>query len=231
MPSHYILHQFTQGIDVDRALDEVATLSLGRYDNPFEQKSFLENKADLQQQSTLVWCAGALFQTTPIARMLLDLPISYVDWRHYGGLFVYHPGDYLEPHVDAGIHPKDGSRKVATIVLYLTDAKLSFWMGDPCTKDDPEVWLEQPVHIRAGEAVLFANHDQAWHSVPVITGQNRVCLTMSYMAIPDFSHPRYQNQRTRAYFARRHGVQDTPGLAVLRLVRASEEHHQKVYRL
>lgn len=228
--TYYILHQFTD-CDVEQALRETGELALGRYDNPFEQKDFLEHKSDVYQKPALSWALDEVRSTPRTASQLLNLPISHADWQHYGGLFRYNPGDYLAPHVDAGIHPKLGTRKVATIVLYLTDATLSFWQGDPCTADKPEVWLEQQVSVRAGEAILFSNDDTAWHSVPVVTGNARVCLTVSYMAYEGFKHSRYQNPRTRAYFARRHGVADTPGLAELREMRASEDKHQEVYRV
>lgn len=226
MPNHFILHQFTE-VDLQRALDEANQLSLARYDNPFEQKSFLAHKADMLDKPTLSYCLDELRGTIKIAGQLLNLPLYYVDWQHYGGLFIYKPRDYLAPHVDAGVHPKMGHRKLATIVLYFTDATLSFWQGDSCTQSAPEVWLEQPVQIRAGEAILFANHDEAWHSVPV-TSQPRVCMTVSYMAYDGFTHSRYQNPRTRAYFAKRHGLQD--GLDWLREKRASEDGREEAYR-
>lgn len=227
---HYILHDFTDS-DLRQARLEIGKLSLNRYDNPFESKSFLENKADLLEMPALSWMLDELRTTPKTAQRLLNLPISHADWQHYGGLFVYNPGDFLAPHVDAGAHPKTGQRKVATICLYLTDAILSFWSGDSCLETDPEVWLESPVNVRAGEAVLFPNHDQAWHSVPRVQSSSRACMTLSYMAHDGFSHPRYQNPRTRAYFARRHGVPDTPEIAELRRKRASEEDHQEVYRV
>lgn len=228
---HFVLHQFTD-IDLDQAIREVNQLALARYDNPFEQKDFLQDKTAIQDKPALHYALMELRQTTRTAAQLLDLSIAYTDWQHYGGLFVYRSGDFLQPHVDAGIHPKTGERKVATICLYLTDAILSFWQGDQCTKANPEVWLEHSVWLKAGEAILFPNHDWAWHSVPIVqpTTSQRVCLTLSYMAYSAFHDPRYQNQRTRAYFARKHGTQDTPEVAELRRKRASEEHHQEVYR-
>lgn len=226
---HFVLHQFTD-IDLDQAIREVNQLALRRYDNPFEQKDFLQDKTAIQDKPALHYALMELRQTVRTAAQLLDLPIAYTEWQHYGGLFVYRSSDFLQPHVDAGIHPKTGEHKVATIVLYLTPAVLSFWRGDQCTNPNPEVWLEQPVYIKAGEAILFPNHDWAWHSVPVVQTQ-RVCLTLSYMAYSAFHDPRYQNQRTRAYFARRHGTKDTPEIAELRHKRASEEHHQEVYRI
>lgn len=231
MPNHYILHQFSDA-DRERALKDTQSLQLSRYDNPFERKSFLEDKTQILHSAALLWMVDELrdIEMIRLVRRLTNLPIERSDWRHYGGLFVYKQGDHLEPHVDAGIHPQTQERKVATAILYLTDATLQFWSGDACTAEDPEVWLPQTVFIRAGECILFTNHDQAWHSVPTIQQEPRVCLTVSYMAHPTFTHSRYQNPRTRAYFARRVGQQDTPEMAALRQQRASEEQHQEVYR-
>lgn len=230
MPSYYILHHFTE-IDLDRALEEVNQLPLQRYYNPFERKSFLASKADMLDSPSLCYCLDELRGSIKVASQLLNLPLYVVDWQHYGGLFVYRPGDYLAPHVDAGIHPRTGARKLATVVLYLTDATLSFWQGDSCLENTPEVWLEQSVGLRAGDAIVFANHDSDWHSVPVVhSPEPRVCMTLSYMAYPGFKHSHYTNPRTRAYFAKRHGVPDTPEIAALRIARASEEEHERVYR-
>lgn len=232
MPNHFILHGFSEA-NIEQALLDIGQLALARYANPFEAKSFLEHKSDVIGSAALSYMFSELRSSDMVrtVQRLTNLPISRADYRHYGGLFVYHPGDYLEPHVDAGVHPKTGERKVATACLYLTDAVLSMWRGDNCTLDDPEVWLENPIQVRAGECILFTNDDSAWHSVPTVHIRQRVCLTVSYMADPGFTHSRYRNPRTRAYFARHYGKTDTPETALLRRQRASEEGHQGVYRM
>lgn len=231
MPNHWILHQFSEA-NREQALLDIAQLSLARYDNPFERKSFLEHKEDMASSAALYYMRHELrgSEMQRLVQRLTNLPVERSDWVHYGGLFVYGAGDYLQPHVDAGIHPKTGERKVATACLYLTDASLLFWSGDNCLEHDPQVWLPSAVSVRAGECVLFTNHDLAWHSVPIQQTGQRVCLTVSYMASTTFEHSRYQNSRTRAYFARRYGQTDTPELRELRLKRASEDSHQEVYR-
>lgn len=227
-----ILHNFSEA-DIDRALDEVSRLTFSRYDNPFERKSFLEDKGQLLDSQFralryMLYQELCEYGTRRWFNRLLNIPIEQAEHRHYGGLFVYNPGDYLAPHVDAGIHPITGQRKVATALLYLTPAELSFWRGDVCTDPDPEVWLEEKIVVAPNTCVLFANDDFAWHSVPRVQG-TRVVLTVSYMADGSFDHTRYRNTRTRAYFAKRHGVQD--GLDHLRRLRASEEGHASVYRM
>jgi hypothetical protein len=222
-----VLYNFLSKHMVDRCLEEIETLELERYDNPFERKSFLADKDQLDNCPTLRYAFVELRHATLWVERLLDLRLSHADARHFGGLFVYGQGDYLAPHVDAGLHPKTGERKVATAVLYLTSALFSTWQGDSCIQPDPEVWLEEARLYGAGQAILFRNIDTAWHSVP-LSPTPRGALTVSYMAEADWSHPGFQNQRTRAYFGRRHGIQD--GLDHLRQQRASEEEHEKVYR-
>jgi hypothetical protein len=222
-----VLYDFLGKYSVDKCLEEIEYLRLERYNNPFERKSFLADKDQLDGCPALRYAFIELRSATLWVERLLDLKLSHADARHFGGLFVYGQGDYLEPHVDAGLHPKTGERKVATAVLYLTPATLSFWSGDSCLEASPEVWLEEARLYRAGQAILFRNTDTAWHSVQT-SSTPRVALTVSYMAELDWSNPNFQNQRTRAYFARRYGIQD--GLDHLREQRASEEEHEKVYR-
>lgn len=162
---------------------------------------------------------------------LLDVPIASADWTHYGGVFIYNKGDYLRPHVDAGRHPKTKHVKVATAILYLTKAELMFWHGEPGYYQKPIVYQDfsESYIIEPGSLVLFANTDDAWHSVPQVSYGPRVCITCSYLAPDDFKDHRFSNTRTRAYFARMEW--ESTGLDDLREQRASEEHHEGVYRV
>lgn len=163
---------------------------------------------------------------------MLDVPISHGDAYQYGGVFIYEPGGYLHTHLDAGRHPVTGRRKVATACLYLTPASLGFWRGDPGFLEEPLYdFMDDLVHVEASTLVLFSNHDEAYHGVPLVVGEPRVCITVSYMAPDGFEHPRFQNNRTRAYFARNKWEEDTSEIAELRKKRASEEHHEQVYRV
>lgn len=202
-----------------------------RYNNPFEKKWTMHrpfpgrilNVTDRLIRPDTCWWVSRL----------LDVPIDYGDVRHYGGVFVYQHNDYLKPHCDAGIHPYNSQRKVATACLYLTPATLYFYKGDVVWLDNPLIHhIDQILHIPANSLVLFKNHDTAWHEVPLITNnQPRACITVSYMAPPDFKSPFFMNQRTRAYFARHMSIPDSKELAELRDKRASEEHHESVYRM
>lgn len=204
-----------------------------RYDNPFERKWTL--KKDQLSNSRLQYLLRDLAYHTTCwwVSRLLDVPIDHGDVRHYGGVFIYSTNDYLKPHVDAGRHPTNGQTKVATACLYLTPATLYFYRGDVAWFDKPLInHIDQVLHVPANSLVLFTNHDTQWHEVPIITTKEpRVCITVSYLAPPDFKDPRFMNKRTRAYFARHMSLPDTPELAELRERRASEEHHASVYRV
>lgn len=219
-----------------------------RYQNSFESKWAIDKQRYDDTKLNQQVLDNAFYVTNPLlfqvmlnlahpdtcwwVQRLLDVPIEYGDVQHYGGVFVYGNGDYLKPHCDAGIHPYDGQHKVATACLYLTPAVLYFYKGDPAWFDKPLVHhIDQVLHIPANSLVLFTNHDTAWHEVPLVTSpEPRAVITVSYMAPSDFKDPRFMNTRTRAYFARHMSILDSPELAELRELRASEEHHRSVYR-
>lgn len=209
-----------------------------RYYNPFEKKWCLNKQAyekhsvshDLLDTMRFTMIAS---DTCWWVSRLLEVPIDHGDVSHYGGVFIYEQGDYLKPHCDAGIHPTKGQRKVATACLYLTPATLYFYKGDTVWMDKPVIrHLDHVFTVEANSLVLFTNHDTAWHEVPLNTGsQQRVVITVSYLAPLGWEHPKFMNKRTRAYFARHMSLPDSPELAELRERRASEQHHEEVYRV
>lgn len=219
-----------------------------RYENPFESKWAIDKERYDDYSINQQVDAGIFYVTDSLlyqvmlqlvhpftcwwVQRLLGIPIDYGDIRHYGGVFVYQHNDYLKPHCDAGIHPYNSQRKVATACLYLTSATLYFYKGDVVWLDKPLIHhIDQILHIPANSLVLFQNHDTAWHEVPLVTGpEPRAVITVSYLAPLDFKDPRFMNTRTRAYFARHMSATDSPELAELRDKRASEEYHQEVYR-
>lgn len=222
--------------DPQSIMDEVQSLppaAWNEYKNPFERK-MAAKITGLNGEINPLWniMRGLISSGTSwwVSR-LLDVPIEYGDLQQYGGVFIYNSSDYLKPHCDAGRHPQTKQHKVATACLYLTPAILYFYKGDPVWFDSPLIHhIDQIVHAPANSLVLFQNHDTAWHEVPT-TSQQRIVITVSYLASPNYEDPRFMNRRTRAYFARHMSVPDSPELAELRIKRASEEHHQEVYRV
>jgi len=222
---------FLEPEEIPLCLTEVHRLEtdglLQRYDNPFEAKWFLADKTNLPTHlaAAFGWLRNGTTQWW--ISHLLGVPITTVDFNHYGGLFIYQPGDYLKAHVDAGVHPRFSNfRKVATALLYLTVAELETYSGDTCLKDDPLVWSRNYHLYKPGDLVVFNNTDTAWHGVPTCRDR-RVVLTVSYLA-DSFDHAHYQNPRTRAYFCKTLWDKETPELTELRKLRV--EAPEQVYR-
>ena len=204
-----------------------------RYNNPFERK-WTMRKTGLDSDLYYHDLIYDRFMTTTACwwiSNLLNVPIERAEWRQYGGVFVYQPGDYLQAHVDAGIHPVLKQVKVATLVIYLTPAQLEFWHGDPAHYSKPVVYHSTGVYtLEAGDAVLFTNDQFSWHSVPIIEGEPRVCITCSYLAPEGFTRHDFSNNRTRAYFAHHEDEPYDSIIENLRELRASEEGHKSVYK-
>lgn len=204
------LHNCLPKASIDHALERVMnphkykSLLYFEYNNPFERKIALDKStAEATFFQALIQPSLTSYQARWWISRLLDINISYANWTHSGGVFHYRPGDYLHPHVDAGRH--QGQVHVATALLYLTPAELFFWHGEPGHYQKPVVYhVTEIVKAAAGDLILFTNTDDSWHSVP-ITHDDRVVITVGYMAHDDFKHRDYSNTREHAYFARIEG--------------------------
>lgn len=210
--------------------EEIDSLEYQRYDNPFERKWFLASKTRLLPSTERTFNSLGSKDTIRWISRLTGVPCYMAEFKQYGNIFIYENGDYLKAHVDAGIHPDLKLRKVATLLVYLTDAELEFYTGDTAEKEDPLVWSRSLHLFKPNEAILFTNTNTAWHGVPTVRGDRRIVLTISYLAPPDWTNVRFTNPRTRAYFAKTLWDHDTPEIEKLRKMRASEEEHESVYR-
>lgn len=230
-----ILNNFLDPTLLRRTLLDIPRLPMARYDNPFERKSFLEDKGQLEPDIARAINELCTQEAVKWVSRILDVPLDHADWPHYGGVFMYSKGDYLKPHVDAGIHPTKSLRKVATALLYLTPAEIQWYLGTDCTDSNPLILDEGLIdYVESNTLVLFTNTNWAWHGVPEVkdTTSKRIVLTVSYLAPASFENLVFTNPRTRAYFARCSWEgEDTPELAALRELRASEEQHAQVYRV
>lgn len=229
----HILNNFLDSTLLRRTLLDIPRMPFSRYDNPFERKSFLEDKGQLEPDIARAIQELTSAEAVKWVSRILDIELDHADWPHYGGVFVYDKGDYLKPHVDAGIHPTKGLRKVVTALLYLTHTELVMYAGTSCNVEGPEViQYERYIKVEPNTLVLFTNTNYAWHGVPIVDSDKRIVITVSYLAPASFKNISFLNPRTRAYFARcKWEGEDTPELAALREQRASEEQHASVYRM
>lgn len=208
--------------------------SFDRYANPFEQKWTWRYKFDFPKPvEALIRNMEDNLLDLALGLMPTDTSLTVDATRHYAGAFVYGPADYLNVHVDAGIHPTSGWKKAATALLYLDYGEpLEFWEGDNCTDEDPQLHaLLTTVYPRAGTVVVFTNDDWAWHGVPVVGDSDtpRVLLTVSFLA-RDLPLESYSNMRERAFFVPRPGEEWSEKTYAVRDRRADSERYAEAYR-
>lgn len=212
-------------------VEELPDEAFDFYDTPFERKHTLRDKRDLPLSIAALVHMLELATSTTTRLFELRSPLLMDKERHYCGVFRYQPGAHLGVHVDAGIHPPTGLRKMVTALLYLGDggAALNFWLGDDCTEPEPAVrQLAERIDPQHGTLVFFENSDQAWHSVSVqLEEQPRTVITVSYLSADIEA---FQNMRQRAYFVPEPGETWTPETYELRDLRADAEHYAEAYR-
>lgn len=208
-----------------------------RYDNPFEQKWTLRDKTDLPY--SLATLAAYLEADLRLrAQDYYGVPLLRDDTRHYLGFFKYDPGDYLDVHVDAGLHPLNGLRKRVTTCLYLGEGMGDFelWEGDDCTDDAPRLTqLVGGIAPRHGQIIIFENNDHAWHGAGVNnSSEPRLLITASYMMThwdtAKENDNNFRNARSRAYFVPRPHEEWSPERCALRDKRADPERYAEAYR-
>jgi hypothetical protein len=212
------------------AIEAIDDPAFDRYDNPFEQKWALRDKFRLPPAVDAI--VHGLERAYMDVGRLLGAELIPDRGRHYMGVFRYEPGDRLDVHVDAGIHPGTGHRKHATILVYLGNGagNLELWEGTSSTDEvAPRVRgvidVIPPSH---GRVVLFENNDHAWHGVrPNSEGSGRLVVTVSYLSL---AIDRWDNRRERAFFVPRPDEEWDEATYALRDVRADPDRHAEVYR-
>jgi Rps23 Pro-64 3,4-dihydroxylase Tpa1-like proline 4-hydroxylase len=117
-----------------------------RYNNPFEQKYTLRDKYNfppsLQRLFQELTSDGFVQKLSKLFgyELLLDTT------RNFWGVHTYGPGDKLDIHVDAGIHPTLKLKKQLTLGIYLSyewkdhyGCDLELWKGDNSANNDAKL--------------------------------------------------------------------------------------------
>lgn len=227
MTNTIILDNFLPGNLAEQCLNAITDLQSthpqdwSRYDNPWEHKTILNKKLPPMlwsdpspspiydiREAVIATCLERMrrghvyFENClqPVDPFEFVIDASY----HYDGVFIYGPGDRLDMHLDAGIHPTNGLRKHATAVLYLTNSHAPFVMQQetplPVWSHGVQSTSNTIIDPVANRLVCFVNDDQSWHGAPgpVWGNEQRVVLTVSFMSS---AVDLYSNKCTRAYFA------------------------------
>jgi hypothetical protein len=210
-----------------------------RYENPFEQKFTLRDKFRFPSLLSTLFSelTSELFVKELSDIVGYDLILD--ETRNFWGVHKYGPGDKLDIHVDAGLHPTMDLKKQITLGIYLSydwkeeyGCKLEIWRGENSANNDAKL-LEKVDSIAPlfNRLVLFTCDDYAWHGNPEPAicpdESKRIFITLSYLS----ENTTDKNKRKKAFFVARPGDPEDVEKDKLRLLRADPEKYKEVYRI
>ena len=225
--------------ELQKEIMELPNEMWDRYDNPFEQKYTLRDKWAFPKALTKLFAFFDSDEFIAELSAVCGYELIRDETRNFWGVHKYKEGDYLDIHVDAGIHPKMGLKKQLTLGLYLSadwkeeyGCKLEVWNGTNAAKKDARI-VDRVNTIAPlfNRLVLFTCNDYAWHGnpEPAACGSSakRIFVTLSYMSQNNAD----LNKRVKAYFVKRPEDPEDLEKDRLRLLRADPEKFKEVYRV
>ena len=204
-----------------------------RYDNPFEQKNTFRDKFTLPPNTAklLEYLNGDEFLDK--LGCLTGYKILEDKTRNWWGIHTFNNGDYLDIHLDAGLHPQTKLKKYLTLGIYFsTDwtykngGSLELWSGDSAIKPDAKLFeciaKIEPIFNRM---ILFECNDYAWHGAPEAcicqNGEQRIFITCSYLIESiNFIDP-LANTRMKALFIAKPDEEFNNAKQQLRIMRSN----------
>lgn len=222
--------------------DEILSLDESmwdRYNNPFEQKYTLRDKYNFpplcKRLFEFLESDGFINTLSNVVGTKLCRDTE----RMYWGIHKASNGDYLDIHVDAGIHPIMKKRKYLTLGIYLsTDWSeenkgfLELWSGESADKDSPKLdKCEKRVLPLFNRLILFTCNDVSWHGtsekIMCDDEQKRIFLTMSYLSEND----EFLNKKKKAFFVALPNEEYDAEKDKLRRMRCDEKLCKQVYNI
>jgi UDP-N-acetylglucosamine 4,6-dehydratase len=212
-----------------------------RYSNPFEQKYTFRSKDNmpihLNQLFTYLTSSFFVNHLSVISGQKLSLDPN----KNWWGVHKYDNGDYLDIHVDAGIHPVTEQKKHVTLGIYLSHnwkeengGHLEIWSGESCVSNNSKInECVSKILPAFNTLILFTNNDYAWHGNPVPvycpTDEKRIFVTLSYVS--EKHDDDFTNTRKKAFFIKRPTDPEDLEKDKLRLLRADPDKYKEVYRV
>jgi Rps23 Pro-64 3,4-dihydroxylase Tpa1-like proline 4-hydroxylase len=209
-----------------------------RYNNPFEQKYTLRDKYNFPPELTKLFdeLTSREFVTELSNKVGYELKLDTT--RNFWGVHTYGPGDKLDIHLDAGLHPSLGIKKQVTLGIYLSyewkeeyGCHFEVWKGENSSNNDAKI-LEKVDSIEPlfNRFILFICNDYSWHGNPESancpSNSKRIFITLSYLS-ENFED---KNKRMKAFFVPRpNDIQDEEKNK-LRFLRADAEKYKEVYK-
>ncbi len=211
-----------------------------RYENPFEQKYTLRDKNAYPYFTQKLIDYLISDQFVCILSDLVGCQLFVDTTKNFYGIHMYKPGDKLDIHVDAGLHPTLNIRKQLTLGIYLSSdwkkeygCALEIWDGEDASQPNPKLkeCITQ-IHPMFNRLVLFTNTDNSWHGNPNPVAYDnpdarRIFITLSYLSNSD----EYNNKKKKAYFVARPNDPVDENKDKLRLLRADPEQCKRVYNM
>lgn len=210
-----------------------------RYNNPFEQKYTFRDKYNFPPNCKKIFNYLTSRDFVKQLSELIGIKLINDPNRNFWGIHKYDDGDYLDIHVDAGLHPITKQNKQVTLGIYLSSddwtekngGELEIWKGDNSKNNDAKIHecvkKFLPIFNRM---ILFICNDYSWHGNPnkIIckNGENRIFLTLSYL-----SETYYENDRVKAFFVSRPDDVYDEEKDKLRLLRCDPIKYKEIYSL
>jgi hypothetical protein len=204
-----------------------------RYENPFEQKFTLRDK--FRFPSLLSTLFSELTSELFVKQLsdIVGYDLILDETRNFWGVHKYGPGDKLDIHVDAGLHPTMDLKKQITLGIYLSSdwkeeygCELEIWKGDQKSIQEKIICIA-PIFNRL---VLFTCNDVSWHGNPEPcispSDSTRVFVTISYLSDETSS-----SNRVKALFVKRPQDPHDEEKDRLRMLRADPEKYKNVYKV
>lgn len=211
-----------------------------RYNNPFEQKYTLRNKFNFPRYTAKLF--EILESEEFIAKLshIVGIKLYKDEYRHFWGVHKYDDNDYLDIHVDAGIHPKNKMKKQVTLGIYLSkdmselnNGQLELWSGYNSSHHHTKIFKKNvSIAPLFNRLILFECNDYSWHGNPnpVISknGEKRIFVTLSYLS-EEHKSGKYFNNREKAFFVPRPEDPYDENKDKLRFLRADPEKYSSIY--
>jgi len=237
MKDEFLDHE--HALTLQREILDIHGACWDRYDNPFEQKYTLRDKFNMPPLLTKLFHQLTSEDFVRQLSCLVGIPLVLDTTRNFWGVHLYGPGDKLDIHVDAGLHPTLGLKKQVTLGLYLSKdwtedcgCALEIWRGENSASNDARIFEKvDSIAPMFNRLVLFLNNDYSWHGnpEPATCGPDsrRIFVTLSYLSEVFVD----ENKRVKAFFVARPQDPLDEEKDKMRLLRADPEKYKEIYRI
>ena len=209
-----------------------------RYNNPFEQKFTLRNKFNFPPKCMELFNYLESNEFINYLSPIVGYKLIKDDYRNFWGIHKYINGDYLDIHVDAGIHPNNKLKKQLTIGFYFSkdwkeenQGHLEIWSGTNSAFEDAKIKeCKTKILPIFNTMIFFENNDFSWHGNPtkvnIKNNEKRIFLTLSYLS----ENLGNLNKKQKAFFVPRPEDEYDEKKDKLRFLRADAEKYKEIYK-